>query len=287
MTDAPQIHAYITDAVFKEAVALIDAGDVDALAALLDQHPRLLSEAANFSETFFISGTQPDQYFEHPKLLWFTAENPIRNSAFPDNIVDVIQCIIDRQRKHAADTLQDDLDYTLALVTSGNVPRETGKLTELVAVLVKNGADPNCAEAALAHGERDAVQALLDAGAEVDLLIAAGMGLEDDLQRLLPDADAETKQKALACAANCGQPVTSRMLIEKGADPNQFNPDGFHAHCTPLHSAISADSYETVAALIDCGADPTIKDRIHDGDALGWANHMAREQMAELIKAAL
>ena len=46
---------------------------------------------------------------------------------------------------------------------------------------------------------------MLDAGAEVDLLVAAGMGLADELCRLLPEADEETKQKALACAAACGQ----------------------------------------------------------------------------------
>ena len=284
MSDVPQIHQYITDALLKVAVARLDAGQIDALAAHLDQHPHLLSEEASFSETFFISGTQSGQYFEHPKLLWFAAENPIRYSTFSDAIVEIIQCIVDRQRKHSSDTLQHDLDYTLALVTSGNVPRETGKLSDLVAVLVKNGANPNCADAGLAHGERDAVQALLDAGAEVNLLIAAGMGLEEDLQRLLPDADTETKQKALACAASCSQPTTSRILVDRGVDPNQFNPEGFHAHCTPLHNAISANSYETVTTLVSRGADTTIKDRMHDGDALGWAEHLGYDRITELIK---
>ena len=284
MSDMPPIHQYITDDLFRQGVAFLDAGRVDALADHIGRHPSLLSVPAAFSETFFISGTQAGQYFEHPKLLWFVAENPIRNNAFPENIVDVIQCIIDRQRKHSPDTLQQDLDYTLGLVTSGTVPRKTGKLGDLVSVLVENGGDPNCADAGLVHGERDAVQALIDAGAEVNLLMAAGMGLEDDLQHLLPDADEETKQKALACAASCSQPTTCRILVDRGVDPNQYNPTGFHGHCTPLHNAINANAYETVTTLVSRGADTTIKDRMHDSDALGWAEHMGYNRITELIK---
>ena len=135
MSDMPPIHQYITDDLFRQGVAFLDAGRVDALADHIGRHPSLLSDPAAFSETFFISGTQAGQYFEHPKLLWFVAENPIRNNAYPENIVDIIQCIIDRQRKHSPDTLQQDLDYTLGLVTSGTVPRKTGKLSDLVGVI--------------------------------------------------------------------------------------------------------------------------------------------------------
>ena len=117
MPDILPIHQYITNELFRQAIGLLDAGRVAALAAHLDQYPSLLSETASFSETFFISGTQPGQYFEAPKLLWFVAENPIRNRALPDNIIDIIQCIIDHQRKHSDDTLQHDLYKTLALVT--------------------------------------------------------------------------------------------------------------------------------------------------------------------------
>jgi len=284
MADILPIHQYITNDLFRQAIGLLDAGRVAALAAHLDQYPSLLSETASFSETFSISGTLPGQYFEAPKLLWFVAENPIRNRALPDNIIDIIQCIIDHQRKHSDNTLQHDLYTTLALVTSGNVSRETGMQGDLVNVLVKNGADPNCAEAALAHGEHHAVQALLDAGAEVNLLIAAGMGFIEDLERLLPDADADTRQKALSCAANCSQPTACRILIDNGVDPSQYNPQGFHAHCTPVHSAVETGSYETVTTLVSRGGDTTIKDRIHDSDALGWAQHLEYDSIIELIE---
>ena len=284
MDDASPIHEYITDVEFKQAVALLDSGNASELELHLSRHPRIVSDSARFSETDFVGGTQEGQYFEQPKLLWFVAENPIRNGALPGNITEIAQVIIDREREVAPNNLQTDLDYTLALVTSGNIPRHSGHQSDLVGVLVKNGADPDCADAALAHGEREAVQVLLDKGAKVDLLIAAGMGLHDELSRLAATSDSETKQKALSCAANCRQPESCRLLIEAGANPNKYNPNGFHAHCTALHSAISVGTLETVEVLLSGGADPGIKDTMFDGDALGWANHMGRDEIKLVIE---
>lgn len=284
MDDTPPIHQYIVDPEFKQAVALLDAGDASELEILLTRHPRLVSDPASFSETDFVGGTQEGQYFQHPKLLWFVAENPIRQGSLPENVTEIAQVIIDRERESVPDNLQTDLDYTLGLVTSGRISRESGLQSELVGVLVRNGADPNCADSALAHGEREAVQVLLDNGAKVDLLIAAGMGMHDELSRLVATSDSETKQKALSCAANCLQPESCRLLIEAGANPNQFSPNGFHAHCTALHSAISQGSLETVRVLLAGGADPGIKDKMANSNALGWAIHMERDEIRAVIE---
>ena len=277
------IHRYITDPLFQKAVNMIDSGDTAGLTAFLSKHPNVLSDTASFSETFFVSGTQPGQYFERPRLLWFVAENPIRNNTMPDNITQVIQSIVDAQYIHSADTIQYDLDYTLSLVTSGNLPRQAGMQGDLVGTLVRNGADPNCTDAALAHGERDAVQLLLDHGAQVNLTIAAGMGLMEDLYGLLPDSNTESMQQALACAAVNGESGACGALVEAGADPNRHNPDGFHAHCTPLHNAVGSGSLETVRTLIIAGADPSIRDTIRDGDAQGWGAHMGHRDIVDFL----
>ena len=274
MHDQLAIHCTITNPLFRQAVDLIDAGQVVELAEHLEQHADLLGIAAGFSETSFPSGTKPGQYFEQPKLLWFIAENPIRNGTLPDNIADVAQCIINMQRVHSRDTLQRDLDYTLGLVVSGRVVRETGNQRDLIAALVGSGANPNCAENALSHGERDAVQTLLDHGAEMTVVIAAGMGLIDDLRLLLVGADETSQLKALSCAAINGQSAICSILVDHGVDPNQFNPEGFHTHCTPLHNAVSGGSYETVGNLVGAGADTTIRDTMFDADALGWARYL-------------
>ena len=130
VTDSAAIQQSITDPLFRRAVDLLDTGNAGALASHLDAHPHLLSIPAAFSESSFPSGTEPDQYFHEPRLLWFVAENPIRNESLPDNIAEVAQCIIDRQRVHSGGTLQRDLDYTLKLVTSGRTSAsgsETGR----------------------------------------------------------------------------------------------------------------------------------------------------------------
>jgi hypothetical protein len=285
MSDERPIHHHITDPLFRKAVELLDAGHVLELENHLDAHPHLLADAAAFSEASFPHGNEPDQYFYKPKLLWFVAENPIRNHALPDNIADITRCIIDKQRIHSPETLQHDLDYTLGLVVSGCVVRETGKRDDLIDLLIRNGANPNCADVALAHRELEAVQGLIDHGAEMTLAIAAGMGNLAELQRLFAPSDGETRRKALGCATINGQAAATQFLVENGVEPNQF-PNSFLAHCTPLHNAVSSGDSETVSVLLGAGADTTIKDRMFDADALGWARHLERNQIAGLLEQA-
>ena len=80
----------IPDPLFREAVATIDAGDVSALEALLTAHPELVSDRLDFDE-----GYCGEAYFRHPYLLWFVAENPIRNGKLPENIAQVTRTIIE------------------------------------------------------------------------------------------------------------------------------------------------------------------------------------------------
>jgi len=280
------IHHHITDPLFRKAVDLLDAGNVQDLAHHLDRHPDLLASSAMFSETSFPHGNRPDQYFYRPKLLWFVAENPIRNKALPDKIDDVAQCIINKQRIHSPETLQHDLDYTLELVVSGCVVRETGKHDALINLLIRNGASVNCADVALAHRELQAVQILLRHEAKMTLAIAAGMGDVNELHRLFDQSDAETRLKALASAAINGQSGACQFLVDHDVNPSQFNPDGFLGHCTPLHNAINSGDPETVRVLLGAGVDTKLKDKMFDRNALGWALHLECDQIAHLIEEA-
>jgi Ankyrin repeat len=42
---------------------------------------------------------------------------------------------------------------------------------------------------------------------------------------------------------------------------------------TPLHLAAAEGHAEVVRLLLAAGADPTIRDSKHDGDAAGWAEY--------------
>ena len=251
------------DELFTRAVALLDAGDTAALARLVDEHPHLVRERTDFGE---------EKYFHRPYLLWFVAENPVRNDRLPPNIAEVTKMLIEKGA--------DQVDYTLNLVASGRVPREQGVQRALIDVLCDAGASPDGAMiAALAHHERDAVNRLLERGAKETLVVAAALG-----RPLPPPAGDAELQTALTAAAFYGNARAVKELIAAGADCNAYSPEGFHPHATPLHQAVFADSLDCVRALIDAGARLDIQDRGYHSTPLGWAEYIPRPEIAEYLR---
>ena len=102
---------------FDQAIAAMDAGDITLLEKLVQVSPLLLSERM---------AAPAHGYFKQPYLLWFVADNPIRNNTLPVNIVAIAQWLIDSIQQKAPETFQEQVDYALALVCSGRVPRECG-----------------------------------------------------------------------------------------------------------------------------------------------------------------
>ena len=138
---------------------------------------------------------------------------------------------------------------------------------------------------ALAFGFGDTAQTLARRGAPVDSLpAAAGLGRVDDTLRLLPSADALSRQAALALASQHGHAGVVRVLLDAGEDPDRYNPEGFHAHSTPLHQAIAADRESVVRLLLDRGARTDMKDTLYDGTPLGWALYCDRPAIAEELR---
>ena len=178
----------IEDVVFRRAVALIDFGDEAGLRAHLKQHPKLVHQHVEF---------EGRNYFRNPSLLEFIAENPIRHGMMAENIVDLAAVILDS----GAD--QSEINETLMLVCSGCVPRECRVQVPLVDLLCNHGADPNSAmQAAVGHGEFEAVNSLMRHGASMTLPVAAALGHLEDVRRLLPNADEEDRHRALASHHN-------------------------------------------------------------------------------------
>lgn len=259
----------------------MDAGDIRGLERHLRQHPALLSE------TIELSGTLPGAYFAAPRLLWFVAENPVRRDGMPPNVVDVARCLIALAREVRASKLADDLQALVGLVASGRVARETGQQEALIRLAVAEGASPDAAmRAALGHREWDAARTLLACGAAQSLEAAAALGDLAALERGIAAAPPESKQRALSAAVLAGSPDALRPLLAAGADPNLFNPDGFHAHSTPLHQAVFFGYLDLVDMLLAAGADPEMRDKAHNGTALGWARHAGRPEMIARIEAA-
>jgi len=256
-------------------VSAIDAGDVSALERLLAAHPNLVRDRLDYGEG----------YFRNPYLLWFVAENPIRNGALPENIAQVARTIMEAAERQGVESLQEQLDYALGLVCSGRIARECGVQGELLDLLVDAGADPQGAlVAALAHREVAAVERLLERGASLTLLAAACLGRAEDLLRLGRAASPGERQAALAGAALHGRALILSFLIDLGVDLNAYSPPGFQPHGTALHHAVDSGVLEAVRVLVEAGADLKMEDRIFLGTPLGWAEHLQRPEIAAYLR---
>ncbi len=259
----------IQDPLYLQAVSSIDSGDPTVLESLIALHPRLVRERLHYP-----SG----DYFEHPFLLWFVADNPIRIERLPENIVEITRILIQAVKREGV-SVPLQLDYALGLVATGRIPRECGVQRAMMSLLIDEGATPQGGLGALAHGNADAAAFLVERGAPLTLATAVGLDRLDDLPRLAESADAAEKLAALTVAAFYGKPHLVTLLLELGATPNGFpqKSSGFHSHATPLHQAVFSGSLEAVEVLMNAGASLDVQDRIHHGTPLGWAKHMALE----------
>jgi len=259
----------IDDPLFQEAVSAINAGDVSALERLLEAHPRLVCERLDSGEG----------YFRRPYLLWFVAENPVRNGKLPGNIAQVARAIIGAAKREGAESVQEQLDDALGLVVTGRVPRECGVQLELIDLLIEAGATPGAGHGALFQREVAAYERLLDRGARLTLAGAICTGREADVARRASTATAADRQIALRAAALYGKAGALGMLIGLGVDLNAHSSE-FGPHATALHHAVSSGSLDAVKVLARAGADPGTRDRVHQGTPLDWAEYYERTQAA-------
>jgi ankyrin repeat protein len=110
----------------------------------------------------------------------------------------------------------------------------------------------------------------------IDRLVELGANVEADPYRGTP----------LAWAAANGRIAAIRRLVELGADPNGGGTFGGPTHgegVPPLHLAAQAGQEAAVVLLLELGADPTIRDKLYDGTAAGWAAHGCRPDLAERL----
>lgn len=264
----------IKDPIFREAVEAIDAGNMATLQSLLTAHPQLIYTRLD---------TPTDGYFKQPYLIWFVADNPIRNKKLPPNITDITRLLIDTAKKDYFEDFQYYIDYTLGLVSTGSVPRDCGVQIEMIDLLIDAGASPGGGIGALAHGNMDAARHLIERGGELTLATAIGLDLIDDVHRLLKDASSTEKETALMVAAFYGKTDMIKLLIAQGVDVNAYlSPSsGFHHHASALHQAIYSTSLEAVKMLIEAGANLEAKDLAYSGTPLGWAMYMQTEETDE------
>lgn len=115
-----------------------------------------------------------------------------------------------------------------------------------------------------------------DRAEAIPLLVELGARVDADPYRGTP----------LTWAAVNGRVGSVRTLVELGADPNQRGRFGGPSHgegVTAIHLAAQAGQREVVIALLDLGADPLIQDKLHGGNALGWARQGGHGELADVL----
>ena len=132
----------------------------------------------------------------------------------------------------------------------------------------------------------DVVNALLDAGAPVDIFEASVLGKVDRIQEILKASPARVSEHApdgftpVALAAFFGQPAAVKVLIAAGADVNAAAKNPLKV--AALHAAVAGGKLEIVRALLEAGADPNAQQQagfrpIHE------AGGRANRALAELL----
>ena len=117
----------------------------------------------------------------------------------------------------------------------------------------------------------------------VDLLSALALG-DWPLADQLASVKELVQSDVLQWVAKRNAIDAARWLVDHGANVNAR-----HAHwdsdVTPLHLAVWHDHRDMVRLLLDAGADVSIKDTKHDGDALDWADHFERAEVRRMLSA--
>lgn len=276
----------LLDSRFCEAVSAIDAGDVATLEQLLASHPRLLRDRLDSPGAWLRDkvGGALEEFFERPYLLWFVAEDPVRNNKLPANIASVASAIIRAAEREGVESLQEQLDYALRLVAWSWVARDCGVQIGLIDALVDAGASfGSTPEDALVNGNFDAARHLVERGAKLTLAAALCLGYREDAARLAQTADARHRQFSFVLAALNGKAEALATLLELGVDVNAPSPD-LMSHATPVHHAVWSGSLEAVKVLVEAGAALDTRDTLHGGTPLGWAEHGKRAEIADYLR---
>jgi len=268
---------------YYQAVTAIDAGDVDRLQLLLAAHPQLVSDRLDDSPEWLRRqlGGAVDGFFSRPYLLWFVAEDPVRNGRLPSNMPEIIHAIVAAARQTHAATLQEQLDSTLRLVCWSGVAAESGSQLGMIDALLDAGASPaKNPNNALVNGHVAAAKHLLSRGAILTLGAALCLELWDEAERLNAEATPEIRQFSLVLAALNGRAAGVEWILARGASPNEPSAD-LYAHGTPLHHAVCSGSLDTVRVLDNAGPDLRRADSAWNGTPLGWAEYYEQNSDAK------
>jgi ankyrin repeat protein len=166
--------------------------------------------------------------------------------------------------------------------------------------LVEHGVDVNSTdnrlnrlpyEIALLNGNKKIAQYLLDHDArktsinDLDVFASACLAADASGARALLKKDstllqqlADRRVELLNRAAGDDKREAIRLMAGLGFDLNEIKGTA------PLHQAAWSGHLEMVKLLIELGADLTLRDAVHNGTPLGWAEYSHQTEVAEFLR---
>jgi ankyrin repeat protein len=275
---------------FHDAVAAIDAGDLETLGALIAADPDLVHARTNLDP--------PYHYFTGATLLHHVAGNPDR-APLPPNIVEIARLLLEAGADVDASTLGPNGGTTMGLVITSRQASEADVSGPLIELLLKHGdsldlgspADVGSAwrdrpvlDGPLSNYAIRAAEKMIELGAKPDVCAAAALGRMDLLRNCF-DENGRLRWRA----GRGGKVMTERdaiglaMLfayVNRHADAvdyllekdGNWNMTGVN-NGTALHRAAWAGDLAMVQRLVAKGADTADRNNPFTSTPLSWAQH--------------
>jgi ankyrin repeat protein len=300
-----------SDEPFVRAYRAVEAHDIEALRALLDDFPALVSEqGTNGNDLLGMAGATCD---ERPVALLLERGadvmsanahgwTPLHQAAY-SNLPALARMLIDAGARVDVSGRGDGGTPLVVALFWGN--REVAELLADEGVHPRNlrvGAGLGRLELAdepgahrgfyRPHGGFPAWRPSDDPQEALDeaLAWAARSDRADTLAELVErgaavDADVY-RGTALAWAAARGHVASIERLVALGADPNRRTTFGGPSHgqdVTALHLAAQDGQLAAIRTLLALGADPAIRDGLYDATPADWAEHGEQPEARALL----
>lgn len=296
----PRIDAIARHPRIGDALAALDAGDVERLRAMLAADPSLVRARTNLDP--------PYGYFTGAMLLHYVAGNPGRDQRLPSNIVDVARVLLDAGADVDALTIgpspssspETQGASTMGLVLTSKQASDMNVSGPLIDLLLERGASldvhaEGALDGSLANHAPRAAEKLIALGAVPDLFAAAALGRIDLLRTFFDGRGAlvaapKRQGREMAARDAIGlallyayvghQPGAVDFLLEKDGN---WNMTGVN-NGTALHRAAWAGDLAMVQRLVEKGADINNRDNPFFGTPMDWAWHANQREVVRWIQ---
>jgi ankyrin repeat protein len=305
--------SFVQPSAFTAAYRLVEARDVDGLAALVDRFPGVVDvvgtggndllglAAATCDERLVTVLLARGAYVAHTNVHGWTA----LHQAGYANLPRMARVLLDADAPTAVSARGEGGTPLAAALFWGHV--EVARVLASVAVVPHNlrtaaglddvelleSAEPSSGRGfyrphsgfpvwrpsdSLTEARDEAVSwaARCDAVEAINWLAARGADLDADVYRGTP----------LTWAAAKGRVRAVRRLLELGAGVNVRGTFGGPRHgvgTTALHHAAESGHVEVIEVLLAAGADRSVTDEVYGATPAGWAEHNGQEAARDLL----